>query len=229
MVIPQILSVFSSKKTAWIGALLSWSILLAGCTASRYGSTSVPNINHVETVAFTSMAKRVDIIDQATSVLINSNFSITLANDRIGLVQTDYVTIATIQQAIADTLKAWPDLNNILMKVTVSASEGDLVRVKGTFQRIVGQANPTDNLIGLYWLEQIAANIASDVDAPFVHQLTDSTYAHLNEEVSANKTRSNNTGVRGAAKAGGILLAVLFAVTLFAGAFGPTSDGAQSN
>ncbi len=179
----------------------------------------------VESVAFTSMADRIDIVDQATSALISSNFSITLANDRIGLVQTDYVSVSTVQQALADTLAHVPDLDNLLMKVAINAEERDesvFVQIKGTFQRISGQTRPMDNLIGLYWLEQLANEIATGVDAQYVHELDTETYATLISDLSTEDSKRANTGLRGAMKAGGILVVVLFALTLLAGSFGPT-------
>ena len=226
------LIVYRSRKSIWIAGILSWSLLIAGCAQPRYAATPSPVRNSVESVAFTSMADRVDIVDQATSALISSNFSITLANDRIGLVQTDYVSISTVQQALADTLARIPDLDNLLMKVAINAEQRDesvFVQIKGTFQRISGQPRTMDNLVGLYWLEQLADQIAAGVDAQYVHQLDAATYSTLLEDLSTEDSKRNNTGVRGAMKAGGILVVVLFALTLLAGSFGPTASPATSN
>ncbi len=206
--------------------VLAWSLLVAGCTAPRTATTPV-QVDHVETVAFTSMAERVDIVDQATSALISSNFAITLANDRIGLVQSDFVPLSRVQQALADTLDPVPDFSNILMRVAVNAERGDetkFVQVKGTFQRIGGTARSTDDLIGLYWLEQLTSKIASGIDAPFSHQVSDSTYVQLLAEGSAPIEEDESPGIGGAIKVVGILLAVLFVVELASGAFGPVSS-----
>lgn len=186
----------------------------------------------VETVAFTSMADREAIVDHAISTLVASNFTITLANDRLGLIQTDYLSTATIQQALADSLAPVQDLENLLMKVSVNAQSSDetvFVQIKGTFQRINGAPRPNDNLIGLYWLEQLAAQMAAGVEAPYTHQLTDATYHQMVTEQTTTAKNRNNTGFRGAVKVGGILVAVLFAVTLAAGAFGPASTTQTTN
>ena len=178
------------------------------------------------------MKDREAIVDHALSKLIESNFSITLANDRLGLIQTDYQSLQTIQQALADSLEPVKDLANLLMKVSVNAQASNnavFVQVKGTFQRVNGNPKASDNLIGLYWLEQLTHQMAEKVEAPFVHQLTDSTYAQLVKEEQTVQKNKNNTGLRGAIKVGGILLAVLFAVTLAAGAFGPTSNVPSAN
>jgi len=186
----------------------------------------------VESVAFTSMADRENIVDHAISTLVAGNFSITLANERLGLIQTDYVNLANLQMALADSLAPVKDLANLLMKVSVNAqssSETVFVQVKGTFQRVDGSPKSADNLIGLYWLEQLTHQMAQGVEAPFKHQLADSTYAQLVTEAQTTQKNKNNTGFRGAIKVGGILLAVLFAVTLAAGSFGPGSTTPSTN
>jgi len=214
--------VFSNRQIATIGVVLSWTLLLAGCAQTRV-ATPVPSRNHIESVAFTSTASRVDIIDQATSTLVSSNFSITLANDRIGLVQSDFVSISTVEQALADTLDFISDHDNLLMRVAVNAEERDetvFVSVKGTFQRVSGASRSTDNLIGLYWLEQLAEEMATGVDAQFTHQLSDSTYVQILGESSLAVEEPKSPGLGGAVKAGGIILAILFVVQLASGAFG---------
>jgi len=178
-------------------------------------------------VVFTSMADRVDIVDQATSTLVGANFSITLANDRIGLVQSDFVPLSRVQRALADTLALQSDLDNILVRVAVNAERGEetkYVQVKGTFQRIAGTPRNTDDLIGLYWLEQLADQMATGVDAPFVHQVSDSTYAQLLATGSSPAEEEKSPGFSGALKVAGVLFAVLFVVTLASGAFGPVSS-----
>jgi len=190
------------------------------------GSYTVPG-DHIETVAFTSMAERVDIVDRATSALVGSNFAITLANDRIGLVQSDFVPLSRVQQALADTLDPEPDFRNILMRVAVNAERGDetkYVQVKGTFQRIAGSPRSTDDLIGLYWLEQLTDRIASGVDAPFTHQISDSTYVQLLSSSAPEEEINESPGLNGALKVAGVLLVVLFVVNLASGAFGPVTS-----
>lgn len=182
-------------------------------------------------MVFTSMADRVDIVDQATSTLVGANFAITLANDRIGLVQSDFVPLSRVQLALADTLARVPDFDNILMRVAVNAERGQetkYVQVKGTFQRIAGTSRNTDDLIGLYWLEQLADRIAEGVDAPLVHQVSDSTYAQLLANGSEPQEEDASPGVGGALKVVGVLVAVLFVVTLASGAFGPVSSPTPS-
>lgn len=209
--------------------VVTWSLLVAGCTTPR--RTATPAVSdHVETVAFTSMADRVDIVDQATSALVSSNFAITLANDRIGLVQSDFIPLSRVQSALADSLPPQADFSNILVRVAVNAERGTetkYVQVKGTFQRIAGMPRTTDDLIGLYWLEQLTARMADGVDATFVHQVSDSTYVRLLGD-SAPQTEKKSPGISGALKVAGVLIAVLFVVQLASGAFGPVSSPTPS-
>lgn len=213
-----------------VATIMAWSILVAGCTSARTATTPV-KVDHVESVAFTSMAERVDIVDQATSALIGSNFSITLANDRIGLVQSDFVPLSRVQSALADTLDPVDDFNNILMRVAVNAERGDetkYVQVKGTFQRIAGTPRTTDDLVGLYWLEQLTDRIASGVDAPFTHQVSDSTYVQLLNSGAPQAEAEESPGFGGALKVAGVLVIILFVVELASGAFGPVSSPTPS-
>ncbi|MDA0873428.1 MAG: hypothetical protein O3C45_00025 [Bacteroidetes bacterium] len=207
----------------------AWSLLVAGCATPR--RTATPAVtDHVETVAFTSMADRVDIVDQATSALISANFAITLANDRIGLVQSDFIPLSRVQTALADSLPPVADFSNILLRVAVNAERGTetkYVQVKGTFQRIAGAPRTTDDLVGLYWLEQLTARMARGVDAEFVHQVSDSTYARLLTG-SQPQEEEKSPGISGAIKVAGILVAVLFVVQLASGAFGPVSSPTPS-
>lgn len=213
-----------------IACMMAWSLLVAGCTSTRPVSTPA-QVDHVESVAFTSMAERVDIVDQATSALVASNFSITLANDRIGLVQSDFVPLSQVQLALADTLDPVPDFSNILMRVAVNAERGDetkYVQVKGTFQRIAGVPRSTDDLVGLYWLEQLTDRIASGVDAPFTHQVSDSTYVQLLASSAPEQESDESPGFSGALKVAGVLVVILFVVELASGAFGPVSSPTPS-
>ena len=186
--------------------------------------------DHVETVAFTSTAERVDIVDQATSALVSANFAITLANDRIGLVQSDFIPLSRVQAALADSLDPVPDFSNILVRVAVNAERGDetkFVQVKGTFQRIAGQPRTGDELMALYWLEQVAARMAAGVDAPFTHQISDETYTQLAGD-TAPAEEEKSPGIGGAVKVIGVLVAVMFVVQLASGAFGPVSSPTPS-
>lgn len=210
--------------------LMAWSLLVAGCSSTRTATTPV-QVDHVETVAFTSMAERVDIVDQATSALVGANFAITLANDRIGLIQSDFVPLSRVQQALADTLAPEADFSNILMRVAVNAERGDetkYVQVKGTFQRIAGTPRSTDDLVGLYWLEQLTDRIATGIDAPFAHQISDSTYVQLLSSSAPEMETDENPGISGALKVAGALVVILFVVELASGAFGPVSSPTPS-
>jgi len=206
---------------------------VAGCVPRPVSvPVSAPSGTHVETVAFTTTHDRVDVLDAATSVLVSSNFTITLANERLGLMQTDYVPLSLVQDALADTVRVRNNrLNDLLMRITLNADprgESTFVQVKGTFQKVTGAPVSSDNLIGLYWLERVGKEMAASLEVPYVQQLPDSTYVRALGETGPATPPSRTAGVRSAARAAGILIAVLFALTLAVGAFGPTSNTAPA-
>ncbi len=219
------------RSVGILGAILSWSLLVAGCTPRQAvvpaGTAGMGT--HVETVAFTTTHDRLDVLDTATSVLVGSNFTITLANERLGLLQTDYVPLITASQALADSINYSPErLQNLVMRVTLNAEnrgETTFVQLKGSFQRLSGTPRVGDDLIGLFWLERIGRRIAAPLDVAYRQQLPDSTYAEL---LSAPVQETAETGrtaeIKRAGKAVGILIAVLFALTLAVGAFGPAQN-----
>lgn len=206
---------------------------MAGCVPRPVAvPVSAASGTHVETIAFTTTHDRIDVLDAATSVLVSSNFTITLANERLGLMQTDYVPLSLVQDALADTIRVRNNrLNDILMRITLNADprgETTFVQVKGTFQKVTGAPVSSDNLIGLYWLERVGKEMAGSLEVPYVQQLPDSTYVRALGETAPATTSSRTSGVRNAARAAGILIAVLFALTLAVGAFGPSSNTAPT-
>jgi len=180
----------------------------------------------VETVAFTTTSDRVSIIDAATSVLVSSNFSITLANDRIGLLQTDYVPISSVQSVFADSVSGLPLGDEMLMRVTVNTEdqgESNYVQVKGSFQLVSGTGH-AESLVGLFWLERVARRMANSLDVDYTRQLSDSTYAQALRGAVASDRTTRTSRWSSAGRAVGIVVAVLFAATLMISTFGPGSD-----
>lgn len=189
------------RASFWLTPLVAGLLLVAtGCSALGNSPINIldrgpdypltPSIT--ESVAFTTTAARLDAIDAATIVLVTNNFSITLANERLGLLQTDYLSLRTLQQTQVDTVGYAPVLEQMLMKITINIDdrgEARYVQVKGTFQR-VGDATQADNLIGLYWLERIAQDIADAIDARYLPQVTDHVYGLALE----GQLRSNGSG-----------------------------------
>ncbi len=195
---------------------------MAGCAQTQ--RATAPPRTHVETVAFTTTTNRVSIIDVATSVLATSNFSITLANDRIGLLQTDYVPISSIQSVFADSISGLPVGDDILMRVTVNAEdqgESNYVRIKGSF-RSVSRTGDSISLIGLFWLERVTKRMAGTLDVAYTPQLSDSIYLQA-LAAAADETPPRHKW-SSAARALGIVVAVLFAATLMISTFGPGSN-----
>lgn len=211
-----------------VGALLGWSLLVMGCARSSRVAAPVESQPWIETVAFTAAKERIELIDAATSLLVATNFTITLANDRIGLLQTDYVPLSSVRGAMTDTLGMDAGLDELVVRVTLNAdARGDatFVQIKGAFRRIAGAPSSSDAIQGLYWLDRVAEKIADAAEVPYVRQLSDSTYVRaMGSSPKKNTIQEESPGMRGAIKAGAILIAVIFAVTLAVGTFGPGSN-----
>ncbi len=207
------------------GLLLSWALLVSGCTQTR--PVSVANRSHTENVAFTTTAARTDIVDAATSVLVQDNFSLTLVNERIGLLQTGYVPLSSVRSAMVDTIGTASGLEETLMSVTVNVSEnGDsrFVRLKGSFQMIPGARRGLEPLVGLYWLDRVADTMAGTLDVEYKRQLSDSTYASLISGISRPEAKAKKSGFTQAAGVIGLGVAILFAITLAVSTFSPGSQ-----
>lgn len=187
---------------------------------------AAPVDSGVETVAFTTDADRVSVVDAATAILVQHDFTITLANERLGLLQTDYASVAGVQSMRADSSDAHPALTDLYMRLTINADErGDLrfVQIKGNFQRMKG-GRAADRLIGLYWMEKLAGDIAAQLDTPYNPRVSVDTYNQALGNVtlpSGSGSRSQQTNK--ALRAVGIVAAILFAATLAAGVLQPSS------
>ncbi len=208
---------------------LIWSLLIVGCAPRPVANPAMSGAStRVETVAFTTDSSRVHVLDVATSVLINGDFMITLANERLGLVQTDYIPLQVLRNAYPDSIDVPVSrLSELLMRVTVNAEQrGDLsfVQMKGSIQRLSGSDSPADRMVGLYWLERLGKEVSGEIGVEYVQQLSDSTYAEVVLRSPAPEEGSEESGARRAAKAAGIVVAVLFALTLAVGAFSPSSS-----
>ncbi len=201
-------------------------VLLSGCMNTRQNSVTTPQ-NTTETVAFTAPHERLDVVDAATATLIANNFSITLANERLGLLQTEYLPLSALPVAYLDTLNQDVDLDKILMRIAINTTvrEGEtLVQLKGTFQRLGPTGGVNDNLIGLYWLESVADEMARSLDADYMPQITGGLYAEaVGGTASGGAPADARPSLGRSTKALGIVGIVLFSVTMLAGAFGPSS------
>jgi outer membrane murein-binding lipoprotein Lpp len=201
------------------------TVLLAGCASTS--GVSAPVDTGVETVAFTTDALRVDVIDVATAVLVQHDFTITLANERLGLLQTDYASVSGIEAMRADSGRGDAALADLYIRMTVNAEDRGGVRyvqVKGNFQRMRGGQAP-DRLIGLYWMERLVADLADGLDAEYIARVSNETYDQALGNAALPSSRDSQAGqVTRGLRAVAIVGAVLFAVTLAVGVFQPSGS-----
>lgn len=200
-------------------------LLVTGCAGTRE-LPPAPTEAGTEAVAFLTDATKDEVIDAATAALVGSDFTITIANERLGLLQTDYASVAGIEVAYGDSTSDDPALKSLYVRLTVNAETRDdqrLVQIKGTFQRMGGGTAP-DRLIGLYWMERMAAEIARATESDYVPRVSDEIYTQALENATIPTGTQSRSRFGQSAKALGIVAAVLFAATLLAGVFSPSAS-----
>ncbi len=201
------------------------TLLMAGCTSTRQAATPVDA--GVETVVFTTTADRVAVVDVATALMVQHDFTITLANERLGLLQTDYASVGQVEAMRPDTGRSHVALNDLYMRLTVNSESRDgiqIVQIKGNFQRLAGGQSP-DRLIGLYWMEQLAGDMARALDADYVARVSDEIYDQALTNASfPTPDDGKKEQVYKGLKALGIVAAILFTATLAASSFAPSAS-----
>lgn len=199
--------------------------ILSGCAATS--PTTTPVDAGVETVVFTTEAERVTVVDVATALLVQHDFTITLANERLGLLQTDYASVSGIAAMRPDTGLGHVALEDLYVRLTVNSEDRNgiqVVQVKGNFQRMAGGTAP-DRLIGLYWMEQLTSDMARALDADYVARVSDDIYDQALTNVALpTRTQSRSGQINKGLKAVGIVGAILFAATLAASTFAPSGS-----
>ena len=207
--------------------ILSFSLFVAGCAGVNRSTQNTAPL-HDENTAFSTNAELVKVLDVATVIFVNNNYSITLANERIGLLQTDYVSLGSLQTARPDSLVRTPLVNNISMRITLNVEEragSRMVQFRGAFQRD-GRGSEADNLIARYWLERITQDIAESLDVTFRPRIALSDYAEAVKNAEAEQSGTPDFMNNNIVRAIGITALVLFTVTLITGVFSPgASEG----
>lgn len=199
--------------------------ILSGCAATS--PTTTPVDAGVETVVFTTEAERVTVVDVATALLVQHDFTITLANERLGLLQTDYASVSGIAAMRPDTALGHVALQDLYVRLTVNSEDRNgiqVVQVKGNFQRMAGGSAP-DRLIGLYWMEQLTSDMARALDADYVARVSDEIYDQALTNVALpTRSQSRSGQINKGLRAVGIVGAILFAATLAASTFAPSGS-----
>lgn len=233
---------FFSLCARCLGPLLVLGLVASGCTPRQSiilapnTAQPTPTSPNIESLGFTTYASNTSVLDVATSVLASNNFTITLANDRLGLLQTDYLPLSTLLTTRVDTLTRNAALDRLLLKMTVHTEfrEGaQYVQLTGAIQR-VGRGTRADNLIGLYWLERLANDMAEGVGTAYFPQVTDEVYAaalagnlELGPEPGfGGRNTTNQPNFRTALLGLGAIVGIIAVVTLLGNLLAP---GGSSN
>lgn len=211
--------------------LMVFSVFAAGCAGSLRPAAAPPAPLPDENAAFTVNAAPTEVLDAATVALVNSNFSIALTNERIGLLQTEFVPLASVQAAHRDSAGQALRLDRLQMRVTVTVQEragAQLVQVKGSFQR-TGRATDVDGVLARYWLERVTQDFADALGASYRPRVTDADYAGAVAQVVDARNGAPSATGHNVVRAVAIVAVLLFVATLVTGVLSPgTADGTGS-
>lgn len=202
--------------------MLCMCLFAAGCSSLRPGSADEPTQLTDESVAFIAAATAVRIFDATTLVLVNHNFTVALTNERLGLIQTEYVPLTALQATLPDTLETTGRLRGLEVRITLNVDEradDSLIQLRASVRRVAGTATEDDSVIARYWLEHLAARLADSLDTTFERRVTRAMYtAALRGENSAGGGGVPATSV---VRAAAIVIVGLFVATLLSGVFSP--------
>ena len=195
-------------------------MLLAGCSTLQRTQQAPTQLTD-ESVAFIAPATSVRIFDATTLVLVNHNFTVALTNERLGLIQTEYVPLTALQATLNDSLSGVGRLRGLEMRVTLNVDEradDSLIQLRASVQRVSGTATEDDSVIARYWLEHLADRLANSLDVTYPRRITRAIYT-----AALSGTNSAGGGARssGVVRAAAIVVVALFVATLLSGVFSP--------
>lgn len=172
-----------------------------------------------QSVAFVGPAIAERVFDATTLVLVNHNFTVGLTNERLGLIQTDYVSATALQATQTDSLASIERLRGLEIRVTLNVDEradDSLIQLRASARRVSGAPSDDDDVITRYWLEHLAAQLAESLDSTFERRVTTAMYLSALE--GPGSTRAPATRM---VRAAAIVVVGLFVVTLLSGVFSP--------
>ena len=200
----------------WLVPVLCASLLVSGCASIQLnsGPSQLPD----ESVSLITTLAQESVFDAATLVFLNHNFAVELSNERIGVLQTDYLPLTAVEATLPDSLRAGGRIKGLEMRITLNLQEradDNLVRLRASVQRTNGRAAEADKLIARYWLEHVAFALASELDTTFHRNVSRRDY------VAATETRNAAIPSSRIVRGGAIILIALFVATLISGVLSP--------
>ena len=202
----------------WLVPVLCAMLFVTGCASVQLnpGPSQLPD----ESVSLITTLAQEDIFDAATLVFLNHNFAVGLTNERIGVLQTDYLTLSAVEATLPDSLRAGGRIKGLEMRITLNLedrADDNLVRLRASVRRANGRASEADKLITRYWLEHIAFALAEELDTTFNRDVSRRDY------VAATETRNAAVPSSRVFRGGAIILVALFVATLISGVLTPGS------
>lgn len=216
------MSCSSLRRTApLLIPLLCLCLFSAGCSTLQRSPQATQLTD--ESLAFIAPATAVRIFDATTLVLVNHNFTVALTNERLGLIQTDYVALTALQATLADSLESVGRLRGLEIRVTLNVDEradDSLVQLRASVRRVSGRATADDSVIARYWLEHLADRLSESLDADYERRVTRAMYTEALQGASSG----GGAPASGVVRAAAIVMVGLFVATLLSGVFRPGSQ-----
>ena len=210
---------FLRRMAPWLVPVVSASIFSVGCATLQ--PNSAPAQLPDETVAFISRGGAEQIFDAATLVFLNHNFSVALENDRIGILQTEYVAIPALQATQPDSLHVGGRIEGLEIRLTMNLdqrADDSLIRLRASVRRVRGRPADADNVIARYWLEHMAHQLANELDSTFEREVSRRMY------LDAVRSRGAALPSSRLVRAGAIVLIGLFVASLLSGVLSPSNQ-----
>jgi len=183
--------------------------ILTGCASLSQTASQEVNI---ERLTLQSQASTFEIIQAAASLLLTQGFSLHLVNEKIGVIETDFVPLALLAQA---SLSSSPPLKGqlkISLKVDSLAGK-NLIQIHG-FMR--SNQKPYEQLVALFLLESFTQSLAHAIGTSYTPHIT----RELLESAIKRSSTPSHRIMRGVI-AFGIIAGLIFTVSLLTGTLTP--------
>ncbi|MEX0746766.1 MAG: hypothetical protein WD275_02120 [Rhodothermales bacterium] len=210
---------FFRRVAPWLVPIVTASIFSAGCATLQ--PNTAPSQLPDEAVVFVARGESEQVFDAATLVFLNHNFSIALENDRIGILQTEYLAIPALQATQPDSLHVDGRIEGLEIRLTMNLdqrADDNLIRLRASVRRVRGRADEADNVIARYWLEHMASQLAEGLDSTFEREVSRRMY------LDAVRSRGAALPSSRILRAGAIVVIGLFVASLLSGVLGPSNQ-----
>ncbi|GEM_PF-6784590 len=194
--------------------LLVSAWVVSGCAGLQ--RTREPSSYTESTALLTDNLSR-EVLEEATSVLLNHNLPLAVVNERLGFIQTEYVPAYMVDTSLTRAGNA--------VQVKFSLHVDSLLGRRRTQFKAFTRALHSSYapLITRYLLDQITAEVAQKLDVPYRPRVSRKELEPVLQRLAREQEKQPHfqQGIR----AIGVIAGVLFLVSLLSGAFAASSGG----